>query len=291
MSGSTIDRHLIAGGAPPESDSDLITRSLVEPEAFAAIFDRHFVSIHRYVHRRAGSDLADELAAETFRVAFEARRRWARSTPDVRPWLLGIATNLLRRYRRLEERRLRALSRARPDEWATVDEGAIADRADAARTRFQALFPPLAIGRTTQLAEHGGRTLFGARTARGGYCFSATSPLDPEGEGGHCVSRAEARALDEGRAVAFAMSGGSVGGYAPRASDVRVSGVGLDVTLPVSSNGWWVGEAQLPRGRPRDATVEGLVVATSLGPDGEALARDPLLRVRRANGVTVIAIV
>ena len=113
----------------------MISRSLVEPHVFATIFDRHFRAVHRYVHRRAGSDIADEVAAETFRVAFERRTRWSRAMPDARPWLLGIATNLLRRHRRVEERRLRALARQAVDRWATLDEGAIAERADAARTQ------------------------------------------------------------------------------------------------------------------------------------------------------------
>jgi RNA polymerase sigma-70 factor (ECF subfamily) len=82
-----------------------------------------------------GRDIADDLAGETFRVAFEARASWSRLTPDARPWLLGIATNLLRRYRRTEERRLRALARTGLDEWATPDETALAERADARQAR------------------------------------------------------------------------------------------------------------------------------------------------------------
>ena len=94
------------------TDAAAIRRSLAHPAAFADVFDRHFVAVHRYVHRRAGRDIADELTGETFRVAFQARVHWSRMTPDARPWLLGIATNLLRRHRRTEERRLRALAAA-----------------------------------------------------------------------------------------------------------------------------------------------------------------------------------
>jgi len=61
---------------------------------------------------------------------------------------------------------------------------------------LQALFPPFHIGHATELATFDGRKLFGAHTASGGYCFSATSPTDPKGEGGHCVSAAEAQRLD-----------------------------------------------------------------------------------------------
>jgi DNA-directed RNA polymerase specialized sigma24 family protein len=81
------------GQAP--SDSEVVARSLQEPTAFALILDRHFRSVHAYLHRRVGRDLADDLAAETFTVAFE-RRASCRATSTVLPWLFGIATNLLR---------------------------------------------------------------------------------------------------------------------------------------------------------------------------------------------------
>ena len=118
-----------------ETDADIVARSLADPSAFATIFDRHFGAVHRYVHRRAGADVADDVAAETFRIAFERRRRWSQSTVDARPWLLGIATNVLRRHRRVEERRLRALARGQPDKWAVLDDTAVATRLDSTAAR------------------------------------------------------------------------------------------------------------------------------------------------------------
>jgi RNA polymerase sigma-70 factor (ECF subfamily) len=116
-------------------DAESVRRSLTDPSAFASVFDRHFAVVHRYLHRRGGRDLADELAGETFRVAFETRRRWSQMTGDALPWLLGIATNLLRRYRRTEERRLRALAASGIDRWTIPDETAFVERADAGRAR------------------------------------------------------------------------------------------------------------------------------------------------------------
>lgn len=106
---------------PVLSDADCLARSLEEPKAFEPIFDRHFSAVHRYLHRRAGRDLADELAAETFAVAFE-RRASCRSSGSALPWLYGIATNLLRRRRRTERRRLRAYGRSGVDRWVTYEE-------------------------------------------------------------------------------------------------------------------------------------------------------------------------
>lgn len=105
--------------------------SLAASEAFVAVFDRHFDAVHRYIHRRAGVDVADELAAETFAVAFARRAAFRDRGNGPLPWLLGIATNLLRRHRRTEERRLRAYARTGLDPWTVVDEAAAAARVDA----------------------------------------------------------------------------------------------------------------------------------------------------------------
>ena len=107
------------------SDAVCLAGSLREPQAFAPIFDRHFGAVHRYLHRRAGRELADELAAETFAVAFE-RRASCRSNGSVLPWLYGIATNLLRRRRRTEYRQLRAYGRSGVDRWAAYEDDAAA---------------------------------------------------------------------------------------------------------------------------------------------------------------------
>jgi len=153
---------------------------------------------------------------------------------------------------------------------------------------LRALFPPYHIGHATLLTEHGGRKLFGARTARGGYCFSATSPTDPKGDGGHCVSDEEARTLTAGGTVAFAMSGWSVGGYAPGATSVRINGAGVDETIPVNEKGWWMGVARLPveqmmrQHRLADGTQQAAVIATSVAADGREIGRDQLMLVHLA---------
>jgi RNA polymerase sigma factor (sigma-70 family) len=107
------------------SDVECLARSLTEPSAFEPIFDRHFGAVHKYLHRRAGRDLADELAAETFAVAFE-RRATCRARGSALPWLYGIATNLLRRRRRAEQRQLRAYGRSGVDRWADYEDEAAA---------------------------------------------------------------------------------------------------------------------------------------------------------------------
>jgi RNA polymerase sigma-70 factor (ECF subfamily) len=97
---------------PPGSDAAAIAGSLLDPRAFVAVFDRHHAAVHRFAARRVGNDLADEIAAETFARAFDARTRYDVAYADARPWLLAIASNLLRSHWRTERRRLEAWLRA-----------------------------------------------------------------------------------------------------------------------------------------------------------------------------------
>jgi RNA polymerase sigma factor (sigma-70 family) len=102
-------------------DAAVIARSRSEPEAFALIFDRHFKTIHRYLARRVGRDRADDLASQTFAVAFERRASFRPEAADARPWLYGIATNLLANDRRAEQRLLDTIGRMTLE----ADEGAV----------------------------------------------------------------------------------------------------------------------------------------------------------------------
>jgi RNA polymerase sigma factor (sigma-70 family) len=121
------------------TDSELIARSVDEPEAFASLFDRHATAVHRYLGRRVG-DLADDLLSETFLIAFRRRAAYRADHVEVRPWLIGIATNLVHGHVRTEQRRYRALARA-----AGTQEAPGADPADATdRLAAEALRGPLA---------------------------------------------------------------------------------------------------------------------------------------------------
>jgi RNA polymerase sigma-70 factor (ECF subfamily) len=96
------------------SDSHVIAASLVDPEKFGVIAERHFASIFQYLARRVGREAAQDLGAETFVVAFGARSRYDQSRDSARPWLYGIATNLIRRHRRSELRMLKAYVKSVP---------------------------------------------------------------------------------------------------------------------------------------------------------------------------------
>lgn len=93
-------RHDLPGG---RTDADLVVESWRDPATFAHLFDRHHEAIHRYLWTRA-DDAADDLAAEVFRIAFEQRRDFDPDHDSARPWLFGIAANLMRQHHRRTRR-------------------------------------------------------------------------------------------------------------------------------------------------------------------------------------------
>jgi RNA polymerase sigma factor (sigma-70 family) len=117
-----------------QADATIISRSLAEPDAFAEIFDRHYDAIRDYLARRLQTALGEELAAETFLIAFEKRSSYDLGYPSARPWLFGIATNLLGRHRRDERRRMAAYGRS-PVAYSGDETEDASARADASMVR------------------------------------------------------------------------------------------------------------------------------------------------------------
>ncbi|AQZ71084.1 RNA polymerase subunit sigma-70 [[Actinomadura] parvosata subsp. kistnae] len=95
------------------------------------LFDAHFAEIHRYIARRLSEDVADDLAADVFVIAVGGG--YDPSVGAVRPWLYGIATNLIARHRRTEIRRWKAISRAAERDGGGGHEDEVLDRVSAAR--------------------------------------------------------------------------------------------------------------------------------------------------------------
>ena len=126
-------RELAVIPAERAGDNAIVRRSLREPEAFTELFDRYADDVHRYVVRRLGPDAGDDVMAETFTVAFARRGRFDLSRRDARPWLLGIATNLMHGQRRAERRRWRAMARA-----VGADDGELEADRITARVTVQA---------------------------------------------------------------------------------------------------------------------------------------------------------
>lgn len=104
-----------------------------DPSDLAGMFDRYARDLLRYCAQRVGSDLAEDAVAETFLVAYEQRDRFDPKRGTLLPWLYGIATNVLRRHRRVELRHLRTLARAGGEPEDPQTEQRSVERLDAAR--------------------------------------------------------------------------------------------------------------------------------------------------------------
>jgi RNA polymerase sigma factor (sigma-70 family) len=105
-----------------ESDASLVGRAVAgDPAAFVELLRRHDQAVHAYLARRSGRCDADDLLSEVWLRAFEGRAGYDGRWPDARPWLYGIARNVLRsHWRRLGRPQLPA-DAASSDPWPEVD--------------------------------------------------------------------------------------------------------------------------------------------------------------------------
>jgi RNA polymerase sigma factor (sigma-70 family) len=129
-------------------DAAVIESSWQQPERFAVLFDRHAPHIHRYLARRAGRQIADDLVAETFLTAFAKRDRYDLRHANARPWLYGIATNLVGQHRRDEARqyRITQAAGAEPDVPGHAEQVAADVTAQAMRTLLNTALTALPTG-------------------------------------------------------------------------------------------------------------------------------------------------
>jgi RNA polymerase sigma factor (sigma-70 family) len=95
------------------------TRSRVrggDPEAFRGLFDEHARAVYNHGFRLTGDwSVAEDVVSLTFLEAWRLRGRVeAGAEGSLRPWLLGIATNVARNVRRAARRYEGALVRLPP---------------------------------------------------------------------------------------------------------------------------------------------------------------------------------
>ncbi len=117
---------------------------------FAALFNAHYGRVHAFAERRVGRDLADEVTAETFLVAW---RRLDVVPPEPLPWLYGVARNVVLRQLHVSARHdvtRELLARERPvierydddehdDIWRAWEQLSEADREVLSLTAWEGL--------------------------------------------------------------------------------------------------------------------------------------------------------
>ena len=113
----------------------MIAASFVDPGRFGLIVDAYTTRISRYLAKRVGPVLAQDLTSETFLHAFRARGTYRTDEPSALPWLYGIATNQVRAHARSEQRRLEVLGQlAGQAALATTGDDGVDDALVAAAT-------------------------------------------------------------------------------------------------------------------------------------------------------------
>lgn len=133
-----------ATGDPRPTDAALIHAARSEPDRFADLYDRHVADLFRYARRRVGPDLAEDVVADAFVVAFRRRGSYDLSQPDARPWLFGILTKEIFRHRRRERAHYRALARLPHDRGHDALADRVVDIVSAAATARGALAAAIA---------------------------------------------------------------------------------------------------------------------------------------------------
>ncbi|MCC3280471.1 MULTISPECIES: RNA polymerase sigma factor [unclassified Arthrobacter] len=114
-----------------DTDGEIIRLARDNPAVFGELYDRHAAGLYRYAARRAGEFAADDVIAETFLVAWERLESYDYDHDDARPWLFGIATNLLRRHHRTEARMLKAAAKAGLRDSVADESDRVAAQTDA----------------------------------------------------------------------------------------------------------------------------------------------------------------
>lgn len=107
--------------------------------AFGTLFERHARTVYNYCFRRTADwSLAEELTAVVFLEAWRRRSQVRLERDDALPWLLGVATNVIRNSRRSQRRHRVALERL-PRERAADFAGDVDERLDDERQMRAAL--------------------------------------------------------------------------------------------------------------------------------------------------------
>jgi RNA polymerase sigma factor (sigma-70 family) len=114
---------------------------IIDPADFEAAFQQHFPPVYRFIARRVGPALAEDLAAETFATAYRRRATFDPGRASLRSWLYGIAANLVRNHWRAEQHLLALDARLVPEVDVSGSSAAVDERITAAM-----LAPRLAAG-------------------------------------------------------------------------------------------------------------------------------------------------
>lgn len=141
---------------------------MAKPDHFPDHFRENYPDILAFAARRCHDRAdAEDVAAETFTIAW---KKWAEAPSRPRPWLFGIARNVLLGNMRGENRRLRLASKAafQPDELGENPATEVANTLDFERAWNQLSFieqETIALSAWDGLNSHEAATVLGIKRA------------------------------------------------------------------------------------------------------------------------------
>lgn len=102
-----------------------------DPDAFGELFDAYARSVYNHAYRLTGDwSAAEDIVSLTFLEAWRLREKVDVDGGSLRPWLLGIATNVTRNQRRAARRHTAAMARLPRDESVADFAEEVAGRVD-----------------------------------------------------------------------------------------------------------------------------------------------------------------
>jgi len=116
----------------------------LDPQAVAAIYDRYFPDVYRYVYYRLGNEsLAEDIASDVFVRLLEAVKAKRGPKTNLKSWLLSTASNVIADHlRRVYRRPTEVLPESMPDLGSSLtDEIDRRHQTDSVRQAYAQLTP------------------------------------------------------------------------------------------------------------------------------------------------------
>jgi RNA polymerase sigma-70 factor (ECF subfamily) len=130
--------------ALPDTRRELDSLRKLDPQAVAAIYDRYFSDVYRYVFYRLGNEsLAEDIASDVFVRLLEAVKAKRGPQTNLKGWLLSTASNVIADHlRHVYRRPTEMLSETMPDLGSSLtDEVDRRYQADSVRQAYAQLTP------------------------------------------------------------------------------------------------------------------------------------------------------
>src|ERR1700678_1714089 len=97
--GRRKDVRVDGGNGAIRADGEVVARAMAgDRRSFALLVHEHGQALHAYLARRAGRQVADDLLTEVWLQAWRSRSSYDIAWTGPRPWLYGIARNVLRAH-------------------------------------------------------------------------------------------------------------------------------------------------------------------------------------------------